>query len=618
MKQRYFSENIDSEQQSRLAGMPKTSMMQDTQTKDLVFNKNGGAVMPIQEEVYALPSSGKVNGSTALMESLLAEGVDTIFGYPGGAIMPVYDALFDYGDRLKHVLVRHEQGAAHAAEGYSRVTGKVGVCFATSGPGATNLVTGIADAMSDSVPLVCITGQVMGSLLGSDAFQECDVIGVTIPITKWNYLVRDPAEIPSVIRKAFSIAKNGRPGPVLIDIAKDAQINSFNWEDVSFDQMYELHTPRRAAPELLQQAADLINASETPMILVGHGVLISRAEQELLQLAEKTEIPMACTLLGLSACPADHPLYMGMLGMHGSYASNLLTNKADLLIAVGMRFDDRVTSNLEHYAKQAKIIHIDIDQVEIGKNIRPDVAVVADARQALGKLIPLVAERSRPDWIGEFKRLNDIEYERVIKDAMHPSSPTLKMSEVVHILSERTQGEATIVSDVGQHQMMAARYYRFKHPNSFITSGGLGTMGFSLPAAVGAKFGDPTRKVIVIVGDGGFQMTIQELGTIVQEKLPIKIIILNNGFLGMVRQWQELFFDKRYSFVHMKNPDYVKICEGFGIPAERVLERGSLDRAIANLLDAKGPHCLEIVVEAEQNVFPMIPAGAAVDQVRLD
>jgi acetolactate synthase I/II/III large subunit len=560
----------------------------------------------------------KVTGSQALMMSLIAEGVDTIFGYPGGAIMPVYDALYDYRDKIRHVLVRHEQGASHAAEGYARVTGKPGVCLVTSGPGATNLVTGIADAIMDSIPLVCITGQVHKKFLGTDAFQETDIIGITIPITKWNYQVTEASEIPGVLAKAFHLARSGRPGPVLIDITKNAQIEPLEYSYKTFIDQNPSPTKKVLNKEDLENAAELIQNSRKPLILVGHGALIARAQDEVRILAEKADIPVASTLLGLSAFPTEHPLYVGMLGMHGNYGPNLLTNEADLLIAIGMRFDDRVTGDLAKYAKKARVIHIEIDPAEINKNVPATVALIADAKEALNQLLPYIKEGNRKLWHQEFQKCMQLEKEKVINDELHPTQGQLKMGEVVNLISEKTNGEAIIVADVGQHQMMAARYYNFKKPDSYLASGGLGTMGYGIPAALGAKLGAPDREVIAIVGDGGFQMTLQELGTIAQEKLPVKMVILNNNYLGMVRQWQELFFDNRYSFVHLENPDFVKLCEGFRVKAEIVENREQLDAALGRMLDSKEAYLLDIRVEKEQNVFPMVPAGASVSDIRLE
>ncbi len=574
---------------------------------------------PINGAVKSVPSAakrGEVCGADALIRMLIDEGVDLVFGYPGGAIMPVYDALLDYSEEIHHVLVRHEQGAAHAAEGYARATGRVGVCFATSGPGATNLVTGIADAMMDSVPMVCITGQVVSSLLGRDAFQETDIVSITMPVTKWNCQVQRASEIPAAVRKAFRIARSGRPGPVLIDITKDAQKGSFRWEDIEEDEEF---TGRKEASISgdLEAAARLINEAERPLLLVGQGVLISGAEKEIRVLAEKADIPTACTLLGISACPTDHPLFVGMIGMHGYYAPNMLTNKADVIIAVGMRFDDRVTGDLGRYARQAKIIHIEIDAAEIGKNIVPTVPILGDARKVLSKLLPLVKMRAHAEWRREFAALRAHEEEVVIQKAIAPQEGKIRMGEVVDAVGKASGGKAIIVSDVGQHQMMAARYSHCKLTRSFITSGGLGTMGFALPAAIGAQFGAGSRQVVAICGDGSFQMTMQELGTIAQEGLPVKIIIMNNGYLGMVRQWQELFHGRRYSSVALTNPDYPKLCSAFGIEAVRVSQREDLGPAVSRMLSAPGPYCLEVLVQEEHNVFPMVPAGAAVDEMIL-
>ncbi len=559
----------------------------------------------------------EITGSESIMRALLDEGVDTVFGYPGGAIMPAYDALYDYQDRIKHVLVRHEQGAAHAAEGYARASGRPGVCFATSGPGATNLVTGIADAMLDSVPIVCITGQVVSSLLGSDAFQETDVIGITIPITKWNYQVTEAREIPEIIAKAFFIATHGRPGPVVIDITKDAQLGKLRYRYKRITRMdtCKVHSPKPAA---IASAAALIDQAKRPLLFVGQGVRAAQAEKELIEFMGKTGIPAAATLHGLSALPSSHPLFVGMLGMHGNYGPNMLSNKADVVIAVGMRFDDRVTMNLSEYLAGAKVIHIDIDPAEINKIVKSEVAVIADAKQALNALSAAVQPASHDEWVEEFKQLNQIEYEKIHRKGTEPDGERLRMIEVVMRLSEKTKGEALIVSDVGQNQMCAARYYSFNYPNSYITSGGLGTMGFALPASIGAKFGATDRQVIAIIGDGAFQMTIQELATIAQEGLPVKVIVMNNGYLGMVRQWQELFHQKRYSFVELKNPDFVKIAEGFGIKAARVSRREELDAAMDAMLDSENGYVLEVVVEKEENVFPMVPAGARVTDIRLE
>lgn len=560
----------------------------------------------------------RVTGSEAVILSLMEENVDTIFGYPGGAIMPIYDALFSYMDKLNHILVRHEQGAAHAAQGYARVSGKVGVCFATSGPGATNLITGIADANIDSTPIVCITGQVVSHLLGTDAFQETDVLGISMPVTKWNFQVTRPEEIPDAIAKAFYIARTGRPGPVLIDITKDAQTGKLDFKYETCEKIRSYHPYPTPGDELIREAADLINLAKKPYILAGHGVLISNAEKELLAFAEKADIPVAQTLLGLSCFPPDHRNYVGYLGMHGNYGPNIKTNECDLLIAIGMRFDDRVTGDVKQYAKQAKIIHIEIDPSEINKNVLAHVGINADARYTLEKLMPLTKKNNHSAWINEFKECDKIEYEKVIKDQIHANTPKIKMAEVIKILSDITNGEATIITDVGQHQMITSRYYQFRKPNQHVTSGGLGTMGFALPSSMGAALGAKFKDVIAIIGDGGFQMTLQEMGTIAQYKIPVKIIILNNHFLGMVRQWQQLFFEKRYSFTEMTNPDFVKIAEGFGINSKGTDKRATLEEDLQRMLNTEGPYLLEIEVEKEDNVFPMVPSGDSVTNIRLE
>jgi acetolactate synthase-1/2/3 large subunit len=559
-----------------------------------------------------------VTGSEALILSLLEEKVDTIFGYPGGAIMPIYDSLYSYRDRINHVLVRHEQGAAHAAQGYARVSGKVGVCFATSGPGATNLITGIADASIDSTPIVCITGQVPSHLLGSDAFQETDVLGISMPVTKWNYQVTKPEEIAESIAKAFYIARSGRPGPVLIDITKDAQFGRTEFKYEPCEKIRSYHPYPTPNDKLIHDAAELINSSKKPFILAGHGILISGAERQLLELSETADIPVGLTLLGLSSFPPDHKNYIGFLGMHGNYGPNIKTNECDLLIAIGMRFDDRVTGDVKKYAKQAKVIHIEIDPSEINKNVKAHIALNSDARQTLDKLVPLIKPNKHTEWINEFRECDKIEYEKVIRDQVHSKGEKLNMGEVVRVLSEITKGEAIIVTDVGQHQMIASRYYQFRVPNYLITSGGLGTMGFALPAAMGAQLGMEGHTVIAIIGDGGFQMTIQELGTIVQNQIPVKIIVLNNHFLGMVRQWQQLFFQKRYSFTEMNNPDFVKITEGYGLNSRRLIKKEELTESINWLLESTGPTFLEVEVETEDNVFPMVPSGDSVSNIRLE
>ncbi len=560
----------------------------------------------------------KMTGAEALILALLEEGVDTVFGYIGGAIMPVYDAMYHYEDRLKHVMVRHEQGAVHAAQGYARISRKPGICFTTSGPGATNLVTGLADAMLDSTPLVCITGQVSAPLLGSDAFQETDMVSVSMPITKWNYQITSADEIMDVISKAFFYANSGRPGPVLIDITKNAQ-----FEEIEF--RYEKQQPGRSYlpnpkpdPKAIDMAADLINNSKRPFVLCGQGVTISRAEAEFVEFVEKAGIPVGSTLNGLSAFPEDHPLFVGMLGMHGNYAPNVNTNKCDVLIAIGMRFDDRVTGNVNTYAKQAKVIHIEIDQSEIDKNIKTDVAINSDARQAIQLLLPKIKPAEHAEWLASFGVLDEVEKKKVIDKDCFPNDPKMHMGEVIHMLSDKTGGKAIIVTDVGQHQMAAARYYKHKINNSWVSSGGLGTMGFGVPAAMGVAFTRPDRPVVCISGDGGFQMTIQELGTIAQYNLPVKMILLNNHYLGMVRQWQELFFDSRYASTGLTNPDFSKIAEGFGVPARKISDRNELEQALDELLAKEGPGLLEIEVQQEGNIFPMIPAGGTVSEMRLE
>jgi len=561
-----------------------------------------------------------LSGAQAIMQSLVEQGVDTIFGYPGGAIMPTYDALFDYQDRLKHILVRHEQGAGHAAQGYARMLNKAGVCLVTSGPGATNLITPIADAMLDSTPLVCIVGQVKANLLGTDAFQECDVIGMSMPVTKWNYQVVDANEIPEIIAKAFYIAETGRPGPVLIDITRTAQTDLMTIPfQYKLCQTLISYKPRvEPKKEHVEAAAKLINASKRPYILAGHGILISGAEKELNEFVDKTGIPVATTLLGMSAMDADHPLFVGWPGMHGNYGANVLTNSCDLLIAIGMRFDDRITGDLSTYAKQAKVIHIEIDPSEVDKNVKADAPVVGDAKAALKALLPLVKKADHSAWRAEFKKYDDEEYDKITKKDLFHEGNQIKMGEAVALLSDKTKGEAVVVTDVGQHQMITNRYYRFKKQNSIVTSGGAGTMGFALPAAFGAKVAVPHREVVAVIGDGGFQMTLQELGTIAQSGLPVKIIILNNNFLGMVRQWQQLFFDNRYSFVELQNPDFITIAKGFGIEGHKVSDRSLLSESLDTLLNSNKPYLLEIVCEKEENVFPMVPAGGCVTSIRLE
>jgi len=559
----------------------------------------------------------KISGAEAIIHCLLAEGVDLIYGYPGGAIMPVYDELYKFQDKLTHILTRHEQGATHAAQGYARVSGNVGVAIATSGPGATNLVTGLADAQIDSTPMVCITGQVGRHLLGTDAFQETDIIGISTPVTKWNYQITEASEIPEILAKAFYIARSGRPGPVLIDITKNAQFDSldFHYEKCTKVRSY-VPTPV-ASKESLSKAAVLINAAKKPFIIFGQGVILSEAEKELKDFVEKSGIPAAWTVLGLSALETSHPLNVGMVGMHGNYGPNMLTNECDVLITIGMRFDDRVTGNLETYAKQAKVIHFEIDPAEVDKNVKTTVAVLGDAKASLRDILPLINENSHEAWLKNFHEYYEIEYNEVIKNDIYPTKPGLTMGEAIRILNEKSENKAVIVTDVGQHQMIACRYAGFSQTKSNVTSGGLGTMGFALPAAIGAKMGAPDREVVAIIGDGGYQMTIQELGTIFQNKTAVKIMVLNNEHLGMVRQWQELFFESRYASTVMSNPDFVKIAAGYDIEAARVSERDQLSGAIEKMMAHKGPYFLEVCVENEHNVFPMIPTGASVSEIRL-
>ena len=559
----------------------------------------------------------KISGSEAIIKCLLEENVDLIYGYPGGAIMPFYDSLYNFQDKINHVLVRHEQGATHAAQGYSRSSGKVGVVIATSGPGATNLVTGIADAQIDSTPVVCITGQVTSNLLGSDAFQETDIIGITTPITKWNYQITKASEISTIFSKAFYIARSGRPGPVLIDITKDAQFEMTEFLYKKHKKLRSYNPKPEVSDNSITDACALINKAKKPFILFGQGVILANAEEEFKKLIEKTGIPSAWTILGLSALATDHPLNVGMLGMHGNYGPNVLTNECDLLIAVGMRFDDRVTGNLNYYAKQAKIIHLEIDPAEINKNVKVDVAVLGDLKNTLPKIIEKVEEKKYEKWLQKFRELNQIEYDKVIKDDLFPKKEKITMGEVIHQINIATKGNAIIVTDVGQHQMVACRYAKFNESKSNITSGGLGTMGFALPAAIGAKMGAPKREVIAVIGDGGYQMTIQELGTIFQTGVPVKIVVLNNDFLGMVRQWQQLFFDKRYSSTEMVNPDFVAIANGYQIESERISKREDLKESIQKMIDSPNPFFMEVVVGKEDNVFPMIPTGESVSNMRL-
>jgi len=559
----------------------------------------------------------KITGAEAVIKCLLEEGVHLAYGYPGGAIMPVYDEIYKYQDQFHHVLTRHEQGAIHAAQGFARVTGKVGMVFATSGPGATNLVTGIADAQIDSTPLVCITGQVGSHLLGSDAFQETDIIGISTPVTKWNYQITKASEIPEIIAKAFYIAKSGRPGPVLIDITKDAQFGELDFSYKKCEKVRSYKAVPKLNIEKVKEAAELINNAKKPFIVWGQGVILGGAEQEFKKFIEKTNIPSACTVLGLSALETSHPLHVGMVGMHGNYAPNVLTNSCDVLIAIGMRFDDRVTGNLATYAKQAKVIHFELDAAEVNKNVKSDIAVLADVKDSLVEIMKYVNKAEHKEWMKEFDKLYQVEVDAVINDQLNPTKEGLTMGEVVNGISKESKGEAIMVSDVGQHQMFAWRYSNFSKTRSNVTSGGLGTMGFALPAAIGAKMGAPDREVVAIIGDGGYQMTCNELGTILQTKAAVKIVVLNNSYLGMVRQWQELFFDKRYASTEMVSPNFVKLAEAYDIEAVRVSKREDLAGAIKTMMASKDAYFLEVVIEQEDNVFPMIPTGASVSDIRL-
>lgn len=575
-----------------------------------MLNQPQKAVLPTKTE--------EISGSEIVMRSLLAEGVETIFGYPGGAIMPIYDALYDHHDTLNHILVRHEQGAIHAAQGFARVSGKTGVVFATSGPGATNLVTGLADSQIDSTPLVCITGQVFAHLLGTDAFQETDVINITTPVTKWNYQVTDASEIAETLAKAFYIAKSGRPGPVVVDITKNAQLQKVPFTEYTPCDHVRSYRPKPIVrKEYVAEAARLINEAKRPFVIFGQGVILGRAEKEFQKFIEKGGLPAAWTIMGMSAIPTDHPLAVGMLGMHGNYGPNLLTNECDVLIAVGMRFDDRVTGRLDKYAKQAKVIHLDIDPAEIDKNVKTTVPVWGDCKETLPLLTELIDNKVYPQWLQQFKDCQKKEEDKVVKEELHPSTDILTMGEVIHTLNELTKGEAVIVTDVGQHQMVACRYAAMNQSKSNITSGGLGTMGFALPAAIGAKFGAPDRTVVAVIGDGGVQMTIQELGTVMQFKPNVKILILNNNFLGMVRQWQQLFHERRYSFVDITSPDFVQVAKGYGIPGNSVSVRSSLKDSLKAMLDHDGAYLLEVMVGKENNVFPMVPQGRGVAEIVL-
>ena len=565
-----------------------------------------------------MTNNNKISGAEAVIKTLLEEGVDLIYGYPGGAIMPIYDELYKYQDKLNHVLTRHEQGATHAAQGFSRVSGKVGVVMATSGPGATNLVTGIADAQIDSTPMVCITGQVASHLLGSDAFQETDIIGISTPVTKWNCQITKAKDIPEILAKAFYIAKSGRPGPVLIDITKDAQFELMSYQYKKCISVRSYKPIPDYSIDQIKKASQLINESKKPFIVFGQGVILGEAENEFKEFIEKTGIPSAWTILGLSALPTDHYLNVGMVGMHGNYGPNVLTNECDLLIAIGMRFDDRVTGNLETYAKQAKIIHMEIDPAEVNKNVECDISVLGNIKDTIPLLKSMVNNNSHKKWLKRFSSHYEIEYDKVINNEINPTKNGLTMAEVIKEINNSTNGDAIIVTDVGQHQMVTCRYAKFNKSKSNVTSGGLGTMGFALPAALGAKMGAPEREVVAVIGDGGYQMTIQELGTIFQTGSAVKIVVLNNNFLGMVRQWQEMFFENRYASTELVNPDFVAIARGYYLEAEKVTERKNLKEAVKKMIKSKKPYFLEVSVEKDDNVFPMIPTGASVSDIRLE
>ena len=570
------------------------------------------------KQSYINQPTERISGAEAVIRCLIAEGADTIYGYPGGAIMPVYDELFKYQDQIHHVLTRHEQGATHAAQGFARISGRVGVAIATSGPGATNLITGIADAQIDSTPMVCITGQVPSHLLGSDAFQETDIVGISTPVTKWNHQITTAEEIPEVIAKAFYIARSGRPGPVLIDITKDAQFGELDFTYKKCEGIRSYNPIPKVNPIQLNAAAELINNAKKPLIVWGQGVILGEAEEEFKAVVEKSGVPAAWTIMGVSAIPTSHPLNVGMVGMHGNYGPNILTNECDVLIAIGMRFDDRVTGKLSDYATQAKVIHFEIDPAEIDKNVKTNVAVLGNAKESLAQILPLLNKNTHTEWLKKFEELSKIEFEKVIKNDLHPTKEGLTMGEVLKEINAQSKGEAAIVSDVGQHQMIACRYAEFSTSRGNITSGGLGTMGFALPAAIGAKMAIPEREVVAVIGDGGYQMTIQELGTIFQTKAAVKIVVLNNDFLGMVRQWQQLFFDKRYASTVMTNPDFVTIAKGYQIEAKRVTKRKELSAAVEEMMTSKEAYFLEVCVEKEDNVFPMIPSGASVSEIRLE
>jgi acetolactate synthase-1/2/3 large subunit len=572
----------------------------------------------IKNKETSKKATERISGSEAIVRCLIEEDATIIYGYPGGAIMPVYDELYKYQDKIHHVLTRHEQGATHSAQGFARISGKVGVAIATSGPGATNLITGIADAQIDSTPMVCITGQVASHLLGSDAFQETDIVGISTPVTKWNCQVTRAADIPAALAKAFYIAKSGRPGPVLVDITKDAQFEEFDFSYEKCTKVRSYFPVPKTDVKSLEAAAKLINEAKKPFVVWGQGVVLSEAEEAFKAVIEKAGIPSAWTILGASAIPTSHPLNVGMVGMHGNYAPNVLTNECDVLIAIGMRFDDRVTGKLDEYATQAKVIHFEIDPSEINKNVKSDVAVLGDAKATLKAILPLINENSHTEWHQKFKDLYAIEYEKVIKNDIHPTKEGLTMGEVINQINIESNGDAAIVTDVGQHQMIACRYAKFNKTKSNITSGGLGTMGFGLPAAIGAKMAAPEREVVSISGDGGYQMTIQELGTIFQQKAAVKVVVLNNEFLGMVRQWQQLFFDKRYASTEMTNPNFIAIAEGYYIKAKKVTKREELADAVKEMMESKEAYFLEVCVEKEGNVFPMVPSGASVSDVRLE
>lgn len=559
----------------------------------------------------------KITGAEAVIQSLKAEGVKTIFGYPGGAIMPIYDALFHHLEEVNHILTRHEQGAIHAAQGYARTSGKIGVVFATSGPGATNLITGLADALIDSTPLVCITGQVASHLLGTDAFQETDVMGISMPVTKWNFQVTKAEDIATTLAKAFYIASSGRPGPVLVDITKDAQFEAIEFSYQKCNSVRSYQPKPKLNVEQVQVAANLLNEAKKPLMIVGQGIMLSNAEEELLDFVEKTGIPVASTLLGLGAFPSHHPLFVGMVGMHGNYAPNVKTNECDVLLAVGMRFDDRVTGDVSRYATQAKVVHVDIDTAEINKIIKADAPIVADAKEALTVLTDLVEKQNHQQWLDEFHQAKQNELKLLSENREKEFSDELRMDLVIDLLSQKTKGNAIVVTDVGQHQMMAAQFYQYNQTKSNVTSGGLGTMGFALPAAIGAKMANPEKQVVAIIGDGGFQMTLQELGTMMQNNIGVKIIILNNGYLGMVRQWQQMFFEKRYSFTDIQSPDFVALAVSYNIKGQKVERQEELNNALDQLLNTENAYLLEVKVAREDNVFPMIPTGASVAEIRL-